>query len=115
MKSQGQWVLQAGWRNKAEPVAPMLTTRETWLSQQPGPGRLEDRTAASALGLLWQRWEIEVEADKRPRKSPVSPSCWRALGKGQQQTGWGMGKPVLLPLYTTSGLHGEPGAPPPGS
>lgn len=51
-----------------------------------------------------------MEADKSPQKSPVSPSCWRALGKGQQQAGWGMGELVLLPLYTTSVLHGEPGA-----
>lgn len=33
-----------------------------------------------------------MEADKSPKKSPVSPSCWRALGKAQQQAGWGMGE-----------------------
>lgn len=30
-----------------------------------------------------------MEADKSPQKSPDSPSCRRALGKGQQQAGWG--------------------------
>lgn len=102
MKSLEQWGLQEGWRrNEAKPVAPTLTSPKAWLSQQLGPRRLEDRTARRSQGLLWHRWETGGGGRQEPPEEPSQSLLLAGFGKGQQQAGWGMGEPVLLPLYTT--------------
>lgn len=68
-------------------MAPTLTSPEARRSQQPGAGRLEDRTADVLRGCFGQGGRLEVEADKSPQKSPDSPPAGGLWGRGNSRLG----------------------------